>query len=307
MRHRLTWIAVLLWAALLWAAPVWSQITLDAEALRPPLGTSYTLELTSMTGALVDNGIDVGPGGADRAYDLSGTLSGETGLEMTVSAIPLSEAPDAGQFPEADYALRSHLDMPDGTTQTAYSYLQLGEGGDVTLGTTVDSEGASTTVESSLLPLPLHYGQSWSTPQLAVETELSPGVSMFGTIDVESEIDAWGVVTVPAGEYPYLRIHQVSMGQMAYQGDPSLEALGPVTSTAESYAWNTRHLGGVASIAQTTTAFSDGAMPPTTLTQIVRLIHAEGPPSAVAATSWGALKLLQHVQLRGLYPERTTD
>jgi hypothetical protein len=302
MRHLLTWLV-----ALLWAAPVSAQITLDAESLRLPVGTTYALEAISLVGTMAENGIDVGPAGANQAYDLSGPLGGQISLDMSVSAIPVSEAPDAELFPEADYALRSEMDLPDGTTQVAYSYMQRSGSGDVALGTSADPEGATTTVEPSPLPLPLHYGQSWTTPQVAVETELSPGVGMVGAIDVESEVDAWGVVTLPAGEYHYLRIHQISTGQMTYQGDPDLEALGPVTSTGESYAWNTRYLGGVASIGETTTIFSDPSIPPMTLTQIARLTHVEGPPSAVAAVSWGALKLLQQLQRPVPHPGLAAD
>ena len=290
MRHPLTWLAVLLLAV-----PLTAQITLDADALRLPMGSTYTFESIAMTGSMPENGIDVGPAGADRPYDLSLPLSGEISLEMVMAAIPVPEAPDAGRFPDADYVLRSDMRMPDGTTEEAYTYMLRSEHGDVALGVST-GQGITTTVEPPSLPLPLHYGQSWSAPQIPVEAEVSPGVQLLGAIDVESEVDAWGMLTLPAGEYPYLRIHQVSNGEMTYHGDPNLEAMGAITSTAQTYSWNTRYLGGVASITETTTTLGESGQPPITMTQILRLTAVDGPSSAVVAVRWGALKLMQRVQ-----------
>ncbi|HJP30489.1 MAG TPA: hypothetical protein QGF95_08040 [Candidatus Latescibacteria bacterium] len=64
-------------ATLLLAVPVFGQITLDADDLRIPIGARYSLTATSMRGGIAENGIDVGPAGADQPFDLSQVLEGD--------------------------------------------------------------------------------------------------------------------------------------------------------------------------------------------------------------------------------------
>lgn len=102
--------------------------------------------------------------------------------------------------------------------------------------------------------------------------------------------EAPDAITVPAGEFPYLRLHQTTTGDLRYEGDPDFEALGALDLVTEVYSWNTHFLGTVVSVSQSSIAFRNGGAPPVVTTQVVRLLEASGIPSVVASIGWGQLK-----------------
>ena len=102
--------------------------------------------------------------------------------------------------------------------------------------------------------------------------------------------EAPDAITVPAGEFPYLRLHQTTTGDLRYEGDPDFEALGALDLVTEAYSWNTHFLGTVVSVSQSSIAFRNGGAPPVVTTQVVRLLEASGIPSVVASIGWGQLK-----------------
>ncbi len=288
MIHRF---AVLL---LLTSVTLSAQITLDANDLRAPIGSRLVIESVTFNGALSETPIDIQPGGANLPFDLSGPLEGPLRIELRASIIPIDQAPGGDRYPEADYAAQYEILNPDGSTAEMVVYFERSETTDVVVG--IDGAGNPFPADPATIPLPLTYGSQWSDIVTLTNSEVVPGVRSVGSVTQSGTVDAWGTVSTPAGGYPYLRIHTSAVGSLAYQGDPDLEALGPIDLVTEGFSWNTPYLGAVVSVAHSTVTFRNGGPPPVVSTQVLRLLEASGIPSVVAEIGWGQMK---SIQLRG--------
>lgn len=278
-------------ALLLLATSLGAQITLDAAALRLPIGTSLTMESFIVQGTMEDAGITLGPAGPDQTFDFSGPFEGNS-IFLSVAIIPLRQSPNGTAYPEADYAARYDIENPDGSMVEMYAYLQRTEQGDAILAVEGGPSVPIVTADSTI-PLPMEFGSRWDGIESTVQNEIAPGVQLLGTMVQGGEIDGWGTISVPAGDFACLRLRSTSSGVLRYEGDENLEALGDLISTTVGYSWNTHYLGTVASVAQSTTEASNGSLPTSVLTQVIRVVEASGLPSVVAEIGWAQLKKMQ--------------
>ena len=214
-----------------------AQITLDAESLRLPIGTTFTMESYILQGNMLETGISQGPAGPDLAFDLNGPIDGLRIL-LQGTVVRLEEAPSSDQYPTADYAARYDIENPDGTHGVSYAYFRRGDQGDVAVA--IDGNGTSLAPnQDSPIPMPIKFGARWEDVEIPVANEVLPGVHLVGTLTQSGEIDAWGTVSVPAGEFPYLRIFSDAAGVTRYQGNPDLEAIGDLEIATQGFSWVT--------------------------------------------------------------------
>ena len=67
-------------ALLLSTAPLSAQITLDANSLRAPIGSTFTLESLTYQGPLARVPIELGPDGANQTYTITAPSMAQFGL-----------------------------------------------------------------------------------------------------------------------------------------------------------------------------------------------------------------------------------
>lgn len=271
-----------------------AQITLSPDDLRLSLGMTWEQEVATVLSSLEDSGFDIGSAGADQSSDLTGAIPNSILAFIRSSVIPLEQVPDAASFSDADYAVYNIATAPNATGGTdeieTYHYFQRSPTGDVLVG----AEGPAGQVSFPLIdigtPWPLEFGKSWAVESFSLDQTIAPGITSSGLYDYQYAVDAWGEIRLPAGTFDCLRIHQTGTGVVTFTGNAQLESLGEVTAEIDAYAWYARGIGAVALVAETKQTFASGALPPSTNTQIARLTEISIPATAIAATSWGALK-----------------
>ena len=271
-----------------------AQITLSPDDLRLSLGMTWEQEIATVPSSLADTGFDIGSAGAGQSFDLTNSPANSILTFIRSSVIPLEQAPDAASFPNADYAVHNITTVPNATGGTdeieTYNYFQRSAAGDVAVG----AEGPAGQVPIPLVdigtPWPLEFGKSWMIENFSLDQTLAPGVTSSGLYDYQYAVDSWGEIRLPAGTFECLRVHQTGTGVVTFAGNAQLASLGEVTAELDAYGWYARGIGAVAVVVESKQTFASGALPPTTATQIARLTAISSPASAVAATSWGALK-----------------
>ena len=284
-----------------------AQITLSPDDLRPSLGMTWEQEIATVLSSLEETGFDIGSAGADRSFDFTSSFSNTALAPSRIrnSVIPLEQAPGAANFPEADYAVYSIATVPNATGGMdeieVYEYFQRSDAGDVTVG--IEGEGGQaplTFFEET--PWPMEFGKSWTIENSSLVDQtlsalgivdpelLPPEVTISGQLNFQFAVDAWGEIRSPVGTFDCLRVHQTGTVVLAFGGNEQFESLGESTSEIDAYAWYAHGIGAVAMVIETRQTFASGNIPPVTLSQLIRLTEISSPASAVAATSWGALK-----------------
>jgi len=130
-------------------------------------------------------------------------------ISTEISEAPLSDDP---HFSQATHVLRSQV-ITDTLSFSSYTYQQLNDTALVSLGSVIFFEGESN--PSSILfnrpgsidfILPAAFLDSW---QFINETEIQfSGSSQLSSADITAEVDAWGTLITPEGEFQVLRIKQ---------------------------------------------------------------------------------------------------
>ena len=271
-----------------------AQITLAPDDLRPSLGMTWEQEVATVFSSLEDSGFDIGSAGADQSSDLAGSISNSVLAFIRSSVISLEQVPDATSFPEADYSVYNIATVPNATGGTdeieTYHYFRRSPVGDVLIG----AEGPASQVAFPLVntgtPWPLEFGKSWAVENFSLDQTIPPGVTSSGLYNYQYAVDAWGEIRLPAGTFDCLRVHQTGTGVITFTGNDQLASLGEMTTEIDAYGWYARGIGAVAMVIETKQTFSSGNIPPTTNTQIARLTEISIPATAIATTSWGALK-----------------
>ena len=286
--------------ALLLPLSATAQITLSLDDLRPSLGMTWEQEVATVLSSLEDTGFDIGSAGADQSFDLTSFLANT--IHVRSSVIPLEQAPGAASFPAADYAVHSIIGTDEIET---YDYFQRSAASDVLIGT----EGPAGQVPPAMVamvamvaimvdvyigtPWPLEFGKRGTVENFSLDQTLAPGVTASGRYDYQYAVDAWGEIRLPAGIFECLRLHLTVTGVFTVTGNDQLASLGEVTDEIDAYMWYARGIGGIGGVAmvvETRQTFASGTIPPTTITLVARLTEISSPASAIAATSWGALK-----------------
>ena len=289
-----------------------AQITLSPDDLRLSLGMTWEQEIAVAFSSLEETGFDIGSAGADQSFDLTGSLANSILTFSGSSAvIPLDQALDAASFPDADYAVRIITTVPNATGGTdeieTYGYLQRSTAGDVLVGVGGPDGQVPIPLVDIETPWPLEFGKSWTVeniswedqifsalgmagPELLLAELLLPEETISGQLDLQFAVDAWGEIQLPAGTFDCLRLHQTGSIVLSLEGSDQFASLGETTFEIDSYVWVARGVGSVAIVEETRQTFASGNIPPITISQISRLTEISIPATAVAATSWGALK-----------------
>ncbi len=221
----------------------WSQITITADDLLGLVGTQQVLE-EDTTGTLV---VDLGQAGANQSYDFTADLS--NGFLAYLEYVPPSATPYASLFGNANLTQKLTA-MEDGDTFTIYLFLNVEEDHFSSVGSAIPINifGFDTTLldfdVETVVPLPIEYGDSWTT---VVRDTIDFLGSLLITVDsTVNEIDAWGKVQLPEGEFDCLRMRQDNW-EMS-----NMEAIGrereEETVFTISYIWLTK-ASGLAAIA----------------------------------------------------------
>ncbi|UCE17426.1 MAG: hypothetical protein JSV84_11055 [Gemmatimonadota bacterium] len=212
--------------------------------------------------------VDVGESGGPRVWDFS---QGPTTDSEAEAIVAKGETPFGGEFPEANVVYDTDgINIAGIDTAAGYMYWRLEEGEMALLGAASENifgVPLSIVLDSSLmsLPLPLEYGASWSDSTFysnifedIVENPLYPIFSSDPYLDAKveigfvsrGEVDAWGTMIVPQGQYQVLRVrrHEVTrLDVSAFSGINFVSVLDS-TQTVITYDWNAENVGPVAAV-----------------------------------------------------------
>ena len=279
--------------ASLWCVAAHAQIVLDAAnlALQPGDRLEFSVETYDVT--LADLDIDLGETGGPLEVDFTTSPPGSVSSEVALTdVLPLAEGPDAASFPEADYVMR--LEGLEGIDEPVYYYVEETEAGSRILGITgLDALDNSLTdlITSSQQPFPDFYPLSFGKIFDPIETPfdfVSAGVEISGSLNTSGSIDAWGTVTVPAGQFQALRLSLHGEGSFEFEVEGETVVL---TQQIDQFTWMAPSVGTVANIQEVRVFFpEDAGVPPIIVTQLMTLHSFSPGPTAVEQTSWGSPK-----------------
>jgi hypothetical protein len=212
--------------------------------------------------------VDVGELGGPQVWDFSQGSRADSVLEIIVEK---SETPFGDLFPAANLVYSTNgLNIAGIDTASGFQYMSLDEDGLGMLGASSENVlgiSLSLVLDSSLtmIPLPLQYGSSWSDDveyvnifEDAVENPSpniffpDPYLDVMLEIDISTagEVDAWGTVIVPHGEFEALRVRRDD--QMHVKASVFLGFIFvPVydsTFSAMTYDWHVKNLASVVTV-----------------------------------------------------------
>lgn len=157
--------------------------------------------------------------GADQTWDFTDltytdslSSSGEIEISTEVANAPLGDDP---HFAQATHVVTSDF-VTDTLSFSVYNFQQLTDTASIALGSVIFFEGDSepSTVLYNRpgiidLILPASFSDSW---QFMNETEIQSGEnSSISNVNVTTEIDGWGTLITPEGEFEVLRIKQIEI------------------------------------------------------------------------------------------------
>jgi hypothetical protein len=127
---------------------------------------------------------------------------------LTLEFVTPGDTPFADDFPTSNLAYSMPFDE-FGYTGVGYNYIQVLSDQVTSLGFAVKitdpDSSILNTLEEDVVPLPLTYGDSWTTS--SIDTfEYIPGFGIITIRNTESTVDGYGTVQLKAGNYECLRI-----------------------------------------------------------------------------------------------------
>jgi hypothetical protein len=211
--------------------------------------------------SLTELGIDLETGEASE-LDLARDFMVEPLVTSMVASDVLdpASAPEAGEYPEADYVVKS---TDDQVGEAVYYYFQ----DTVLLGTSGAElppgfgDLVSSLEESEQFQdlYPLTFGKSLAPIQVPVDIELL-GLRMTGTYDMVGEVDAWGQVSVPAGTFDALRLHIGVDALFNVEADGEEPLV--LAQRLDQWLWFAPRVGQVAMVQEATTQPPEGVEGP---------------------------------------------
>lgn len=202
------------------SSQVSAQVTISQTEILNLRGRSYEfdqLDADSIT-------VDVGNPGANQIWDLRG-ISAEDTVHFPQSYVDPSNTPYDTAFPQANFAAVLEFVEP-GLSLISYNYWHVDMDEIVTYGDVSEYSGLQDTViadeyTDTVLVLPMTYQASWSA--ITVDTTDFGGGNTFILNDTTtSEVDGWGTLRLPIGDFPCLRIKETThyVGQSYNNGVP---------------------------------------------------------------------------------------
>jgi hypothetical protein len=179
--------------------------------------------------------VDVGQSGPDKIWDFR-AINFSDPVSHTQSFESQEGTVFADEFPNANFVIHSEVQGGD-----IYNYYEvsdqalndMGVGNDFLIQGTPYRE----VIKGSYLlaPLPLSMGSSW---QVINRDTITSGVFTSITYDsTYNEVDGWGVVKLPVGDFKCLRIksRSTSIEESIFDGQSSI-----ITNSVISYSWITK-------------------------------------------------------------------
>ena len=213
--------------------------------------------------------VDVGGLGGPQTWDFS---QGSTADSIAERIVHRNETPFGEQFPDANVVYETDgLNIAGLDTASGFMYMKLDEDAMALQGAASENifgVPLSIVLDSSLttFPLPLEYGISWSdsTFYLNIFEEVlenpDPGNPLFPDPYIDAkveigfirrgEVDGWGTVIVPEGQYDVLRVRRVETTRLnvsiffIYNFVPFFDS----TQTVITYDWYAQNVGSVATV-----------------------------------------------------------
>jgi len=211
---------------------VYSQISITSEHVPDP---GVTIVMSSDDDP---SGIDPGAPGPDQTWDFSGLVEDET--ETTKYFHP-SNTPYPNFFPESNLSMTAD--------DTLYSYTTLDASAWMYLGIACEVEGTVSYFDfepdMTIASFPVAYGDQL-TQAYYYEMYGSFGddsVRYKTNVTMNSDIDAWGSVTIPGGTYEALRakIDQTQTDSVWFKFGGSWVLKEASVTSDNTYSWYTDH------------------------------------------------------------------
>jgi hypothetical protein len=269
-----------------------------------PTATGITLEFYGNSVGTVP--VDVGPAGGPQHWDFS---QGPTDRFIVEHIVEKGDTPFGDQFPEANLVFDTNgLNIAGIDTASGYQYMNLGDDNLMLLG--AGSENVlgiplALALDPSLtmLPLPLEFGATWfdETEYLAILEDVveNPSPNPFFPdpyldvkVEIEmstaGEVEGWGTVAVPWGEFEALRVRRndrTVVDLSVFLGFVFVPVFDS-TLTVVTYDWYTKGLGSVLTV----TSRPDESNPDFTEASRVRRLYRTNavlnrPPEITSAST----------------------
>jgi hypothetical protein len=211
---------------------LFSQISITQNDLLSLIGQTHTFADTTHDTA---DAVDVGNAGPNQTWDFSNLDLSNSNNNITQYMSP-EGTPFVDDFPSANMIQKMEMNIEE-TFGILYIYLRVEENSFRTLGTGIEAENPDTSFVTSgeeyMATLPLTYESTWT--ETSVDT-----FEFFGAMNITEEItdsfvDAWGTITVPAGQFSCLRIRdeRTTIIKNMFGGI----VLSADTSTGVDYSW----------------------------------------------------------------------
>lgn len=205
-----------------------AQITITPNDLSGLAGKTQIYE-EDVSGSLM---VNVGSAGANQVWDFSNlVLEAESRTQQFIAP---QGTPFAPRFPQANLALKLNN---NGDPSVAYLYVQIANADFRMLGSGVvgpDTSLASNFGNDAMTPLPLQMNRTWNSVQKDT-LGLLEEFAFVTDFKSANQVDAWGTVRLPNGDYDCLRIrsNNTTVTKTYFTG----ELFMTDSSSSISYSW----------------------------------------------------------------------
>ncbi|UCE17251.1 MAG: T9SS type A sorting domain-containing protein [Gemmatimonadota bacterium] len=264
MREYAAMIALVLVGFFSFWSPSQAQITITMDEI--PSIPGVTSEYSVEAGDSIP--VDLGLAGGPQLWDFSQNFTTDTTDTVVERIVALEDTPFSQLFPGANLVQETGtVDLMGFDTASGYQFMNVNEGSLDFLGfgfqdTAGNPLGINLASPLTMIPLPLQYGSTWNdeadfSGTFRIENPEGsplPGDSLNVKIDLEyrreGQVDGWGTVRIPYGQYEALRVRryettQVDFSVFVYFSYVSVYA---DTITMYIYDWYTENLGAVATV-----------------------------------------------------------
>lgn len=192
-----------------------------------------------------------GPSGANQTWDFSNIVF-ENPIQFQFNYLDPANTPYADSFATANFVQQAIFTSDSGNF-TSFNYSNITSNTVVALGSAspFDFFGTDTILfefDNDSTPLPLSFGSTYSS--VSVDTSESPFLPGFQTVEFDSthtEVDAWGTVRLPIGEFTCLRLKETSVFS-SFSIVNGIPIPGTGADTSVNYSWVSKDAFLVASM-----------------------------------------------------------
>lgn len=210
-----------------------AQVSISQAEILGVIGRSYEFDQLD-TDSIV---VNLGSPGANQTWDLRGVTAEDT-FRFPQRYVDPSNTPYDTAFPQANFVAVLELAEP-GFSLIAYNYWHIGTNEIISYGDVSEYSGLQDTIivegyTDTVLVLPMTYQSSWSTITTDT-TDFGSGNTFILNDTIISEVDGWGTLKLPMGDFPCLRIKEINhyVSQSYNNGVPGFTDV----NNSISYIW----------------------------------------------------------------------